>query len=54
MVIVVIEAVIAIMAIVVNVVIVVIIVFTRRSPKWYLMSGYGGLRYADVSLHCLI
>ena len=48
--IVVIEVVIAIMAIVVNVVIVVIVVFTPRSPKWYLMSCYGGLRYADMSL----
>ena len=48
--IVVIEAAIAIMA---NVVIVVIMVFTRRSPKWYLMSCYGGLRYADVSLTSL-
>ena len=52
--IVVIEAAIAIMAIVANVVIVVIMVFTRRSPKWYLISCYGELRYADVSLHCLI
>ena len=51
--IVVIEAAIAIMAIVVNVVIVVIMVFTRRCPKWYLMSCYGGLRYADVSLTSL-
>ena len=51
--IVVIKAAIAIMAIVANVVIVVIMVFTRRSPKWYLMSCYGGLRYADVSLTSL-
>ena len=50
--IVVIEAAIAIMAIVANVVIVVM-VFTRRSPKWYLMSCYGDLRYADVSLTSL-
>lgn len=39
-----------VMAIVVNVVIVVIVVFTPRSPKCYLMSCYGGLRYVDMSL----